>query len=100
MSLHRRALLGATFAAPAIRAAQGQTVARFPDRPVRFVVAYAAGGAADNQNRLVAQALAEAWGKPVVVENRPGGNTLIATEAVMRAPADGHTLLSVSLPFG
>ena len=100
MSLHRRALLGAIVATPAIRAAQGQTAAHFPDRPVRFVVAYAAGGAADNQNRLVAQALAEAWGRPVVVENRPGGNTLIATEAVMRAPADGHTLLSVSLPFG
>lgn len=100
MSLHRRTLLGAIAAAPAFHAAHGQTAARFPERQLRFVVAYAAGGAADNQNRLVAQKLSEAWGKPVVVENKPGGNTLIATETVMRAPADGHTLLSVSLPFG
>ncbi|MDB5371933.1 MAG: Tripartite-type tricarboxylate transporter, receptor component TctC [Belnapia sp.] len=100
MSLQRRALLGAIAATPALQAARGQTAARFPERPVRFVVAYAAGGAADNQNRLVAQKLSESWGKPVVVENKPGGNTLIATETVMRAPADGHTLLSVSLPFG
>ena len=72
---------------------------RFPERPVRIVVAYSAGGAADSQARLVAQHLSEMWNTPTVVENRPGGNTLIATQAVQRSAPDGHTMLSVSLPF-
>ncbi|GGC65434.1 MFS transporter [Siccirubricoccus deserti] len=106
MVIKRRALLGGLAGAPALglnqasaQPAASDSAGRFPDRPVRFVVAYAAGGAADNQNRLAAQKLTEIWGKQVIVENKPGGNTLIATETVMRAPADGHTLLSVSLPF-
>ncbi len=85
---------------PAIGLAQpGSTASRFPDRPVRIVVAYSAGGAADTQARLAAQHLSALWGHPVVVENRPGGNTLIATQAVQRSAPDGHSLLSVSLPF-
>ncbi len=105
MSIRRRIMLGGLVAIPAVKrvAAQGtqgrDALARFPERPVRIVVAYTAGGAADSQARLAGQKLSELWGKPVVVENKPGGNTLIATEAVQRAPADGHTMLSVSLPF-
>ena len=101
MQLGRRSLvLGglAAAASPALAQAPG-AAGRFPERPVRIVVAYSAGGAADRQARLAGQHLGELWGKPVVVENRPGGNTLIATEAVQRAAADGHTMLSVSLPF-
>ncbi len=85
---------------PAVGFAQpAPNAPRFPDRPVRIVVAYSAGGAADSQARLAAQHLSAIWGQPVVVENRPGGNTLIATQAVQRSAPDGHSLLSVSLPF-
>ncbi len=113
MQLRRRDLLAAALAAtaaPALAQPSGaqpsgahspgaEAAARFPERPVRIVVAYSAGGAADSQARLAAQHLGALWNKPVVVENRAGGNTLIATEAVQRAAPDGHTLLSVSLPF-
>jgi tripartite-type tricarboxylate transporter receptor subunit TctC len=104
MPTQRRHLLAGITAAALARPALAQpagaeAAARFPDRPVRIVVAYSAGGAADTSARIAAQHLSALWDKPVVVENRPGGNTLIATEAVQRAPADGHTMLSVSLPF-
>lgn len=95
MMTTRRSVLGGVLAAPAVARAQS----RYPDRPVRIVVAYAAGGAADTSARLVAQRLTEKWGSPVVVENRPGGNTLIATQSVQRAPADGYSFLMVSLNF-
>lgn len=65
----------------------------FPTRPARLVVPYAPGGSTDVLARLLAQGLATALGQPVVVENRAGGNTIIATEMVARSPADGHTLL-------
>src|SRR5258708_5509175 len=68
----------------------------FPDRPVRIVVPYAPGGGNDALARVLAQKLEEQWGKPVVVENRSGGNTMIATEYVGRQPADGYTILIVT----
>ncbi len=71
----------------------------FPDRPVRIVVPYAPGGGNDALARVLAQKLEEQWGKPVVVENRSGGNTLIATEYVGRQPADGYTILMVTTVF-
>ena len=95
MTTTRRLMIGGALAAPWAARAQS----RFPERPVRIVVAYAAGGAADTSARLVAQRLTEKWGSPVVVENRPGGNTLIATQSVQRAPADGYSFLLVSLSF-
>ncbi|WP_236033941.1 tripartite tricarboxylate transporter substrate binding protein [Belnapia mucosa] len=88
----------AAYATPGL-AQSSSAASRFPERPVRIVVAYSAGGAADSQARLAAQHLSEMWNTPVVVENRPGGNTLIATQAVQRSAPDGHTMLSVSLPF-
>jgi tripartite-type tricarboxylate transporter receptor subunit TctC len=65
---------------------------------VRIVVGFAAGGAFDIIARLIGQWLSERLGQPFVIENRPGGGGNIATEAVVRAPADGYTLLLVGLP--
>lgn len=67
--------------------------ADYPERPVRIVVPLAAGGANDTVARIVAQKLTESLGKPVVVDNRPGGATNIGTEIVAQSRADGHTLL-------
>lgn len=71
----------------------------WPTKPVRIVVAYPPGGATDLQARLVAAKLKDRWGVPVVVENKPGGNTVIATETVAKAAADGHTVLLTAMPF-
>jgi len=80
-------------AAPAVaRGAQAQT---FPARPLRLVVGFPAGGPNDILGRLIAQWLAPRLGQSVEVENQPGSSGNIATAAVVRAPADGHTLLLV-----
>ncbi|HEY9278894.1 MAG TPA: tripartite tricarboxylate transporter substrate binding protein [Eoetvoesiella sp.] len=71
----------------------------YPSRPIRMIVPYSAGGNTDALARLIAQRLSETIGQPVIVDNRPGGNTLIGTEAVARAPADGYTLLLTTLTF-
>jgi tripartite-type tricarboxylate transporter receptor subunit TctC len=86
--------LGACAAAlPATtRIAGAQT---YPSRPIRIVVGVTAGSAQDILSRLIGQWLSERLGQPVLVENRPGAATNHATEAVVRAPADGYTLLSV-----
>jgi tripartite-type tricarboxylate transporter receptor subunit TctC len=68
----------------------------YPTRPVRIIVGFAAAGAGDILARLMGQWLSERLGQPFVVENRPGAGTNIATEAVVRAPADGYTLLMAS----
>src|SRR5436309_12042173 len=65
----------------------------YPSRPVRPIIGYTPGGSADLTARLMGQWLSERLGQPFVIENRPGGGTNIATEAVVRAPADGYTLL-------
>jgi tripartite-type tricarboxylate transporter receptor subunit TctC len=68
----------------------------WPQRPVKLLVPFAAGGNIDIMGRLAAQRLSDALGQQVIVENRVGGNGTIATEAVARAPADGYTLLWAS----
>src|SRR5215475_6318444 len=68
----------------------------YPTRPVRLLVGDAAGGAPDTIARLIGPWLSERLGQPVVVDNRPGAGTTIATEAVVRAFPDGHTLLTMS----
>jgi tripartite-type tricarboxylate transporter receptor subunit TctC len=69
----------------------------YPARPVRIIVGFAAGGAPDIAARLVAQWLSERLGQQFIIENRVGAGSNIATEAVLDAPADGYTLLLVSL---
>ncbi len=68
----------------------------YPTRPVRLIVGFTPAGATDILARLIGQWLSERLGQPFVVENRPGAGSNIGTEAVVRAPADGHTLLLVA----
>jgi tripartite-type tricarboxylate transporter receptor subunit TctC len=94
MKLPRRRflqLVGGAAALPgALRIAWAQT---YPSRPVRIVVGFTPGGAFDIAARLIGQWLSERFNQPFIVENRPGASTNIATEAVVRSPADGYTLL-------
>jgi len=97
MKLPRRRFLrlaAATAAFPAL-----STIARaqgYPTRPLHMIIGYPPGGSADMTARLMAQWLSERLGQTVVIESRPGGGTNIATEAVVRAPPDGYTLLLVA----
>jgi len=72
----------------------------FPARPVRYVMPLPAGGETDVFGRVLAKQLSETWGYQVVVENRPGGSTIIATDLVAKSPPDGYTLLHAITPFG
>jgi tripartite-type tricarboxylate transporter receptor subunit TctC len=97
MKLPRRQFLqlaaGATVLPAVSRSAKAQA---YPARNVRLIIGYPPGGSADITARLTAQWLSERLGQPVIVENRPGAATNLATEAVVRAPADGYTLLLVA----
>src|SRR5258708_5091192 len=68
----------------------------YPSRPVRIVVGFPPGGVTDLYARLIAQWLSERFSQPFVIENRPGAANNIATETVVRAPADGYTLLMLN----
>jgi tripartite-type tricarboxylate transporter receptor subunit TctC len=76
------------------RVTRGET---YPTRPARLIVGFPPGGAADITARLIGQWLSDRLGQPFVIENRPGAGTNIGTEAVAKAPADGYTLLLVSV---
>ena len=97
MALSRRRVLelatGAFAFAGIWRSARAQT---YPTRPVRIIVGFPAGGPSDITARLIAQWLSEHLGQEFVVENRPGAASNIATEAALRAPPDGYTLLLVT----
>src|SRR6202171_2735985 len=99
MNLVRRRFLhlaGAAIAASAVSVvAWSQT---YPVRPIHMVVGFAAGGGADIMARLIGQALSEKLGQQIVVDNRPGAGTNIATEVVVKAAPDGYTLLLANSP--
>jgi tripartite-type tricarboxylate transporter receptor subunit TctC len=93
MRLPRRVLLCTLTALFCGSAAQAQT---FPDKPVRILVPYTAGGPADVLVRALGDKLSQMWNQPVLVDNRPGANEMIAAEAVAKSPGDGYTLLVAS----
>lgn len=94
--IHRRHLLaGAPAAALLPGAARAQ--AAFPQQTVRYIVPFPPGGLTDIMARLVGAKLAEIWGKPVVIENRPGGSAQIGADAAAKSPPDGHTLLAITM---
>src|SRR5436305_5848691 len=71
----------------------------YPSKPIRIVVPYPPGGFNDTLGRTLAAKFQEAWNQPAVVENKPGGNTLIGADYVAKSPPDGYTLLVVAFPF-
>lgn len=73
--------------------------AHFPSRNITYIVPFPAGGVADILARIYTPALADALGKPIVIENRPGASTSLATNSVMRAPPDGYTIMQVDMSY-
>jgi tripartite-type tricarboxylate transporter receptor subunit TctC len=91
VQVNRRSLIGSALAVPFIgRMASAQA---WPARPIRFIVAFAAGGAADTVARTFGAKLSEMLGQSIVVENRTGGNALVAANATLQSPPDGYTFL-------
>ena len=78
-------------------AASGQA---YPYKPIRFIVGYGAGGAADVATRLIAPRVAETLGQSVVVDNRPGAGSIIATALVAQSRPDGYTIMMANVSFG
>lgn len=68
----------------------------FPHKPLRIIVPYPPGGAVDPLARTIGQKLTEAWGQPVVIDNKPGAGTVIGTQLLAKSPADGHTIIFAS----
>ena len=89
----RRTLIAALGSTLLLGATLAQAQDKFPSKAVRFVIPTAPGGNLDLLARLVADKMSQSWGQPVIVEPRPGANTILATTAVARSPADGYTAL-------
>jgi tripartite-type tricarboxylate transporter receptor subunit TctC len=94
-ALARHLILGAClgFLAFGPPASAQEDPARYPSRPIRIVVGFTPGGGNDILARIVGQKLSESFGQPVVIDNRPGGGAIVATEYVAKAAPDGYTLL-------
>jgi tripartite-type tricarboxylate transporter receptor subunit TctC len=88
------AMIGLPLATGSVHAQQN-----YPAKSIRFIVPFPPGGANDIAARILAQPLSKALGQNVIVDNRPGGSTIIGTEIVARGPADGHTLLAAGFLF-
>jgi tripartite-type tricarboxylate transporter receptor subunit TctC len=89
-------LLAALIAALAMDAAYAQT---YPDKPMRMIAPFSAGAGSDLLSRLIARKLQELWGQSMVVENRPGGGTIIGVAVAAKSPPDGYTLVMVTPSF-
>jgi tripartite-type tricarboxylate transporter receptor subunit TctC len=98
VKLPRRQFLNLAAAAAALTAPRVAAALDFPARPVHLLIGFNAGGTPDVIARLLGQSLSERMGQNFIVENRPGAGGDIATEAVLRAPADGYTLLLLGSP--
>ena len=99
MTLHRRTFLHLAAGAAALPATSRLARAQaYPSRPVRIIVGFPPGGATDIQARLMGQWLSDRLGEQFIIENRPGASGNIGTEAVVRSPADGYTLLQIVTP--
>jgi tripartite-type tricarboxylate transporter receptor subunit TctC len=95
--LHARAFAAFCFAAAvSMPSAFAADAADYPSQPMKIIVGFSAGSTTDILARTLSAKLLEAWGKPVVVENRPGAGGVVAAQALLSAPADGHTLMVVS----
>lgn len=97
--MHRRTFLNATLSIPLALTCMRAQAQPFPSQPVRWVVPYPPGGSTDTVARTLASQMAPTLGQPVIVENKPGAGSNIGTESVIRAPADGHTLLLAVPPL-
>jgi tripartite-type tricarboxylate transporter receptor subunit TctC len=97
MNTRRRILAALLAAAVAPTAAVAQD--NYPNRPIRIIVPFAPGGITDVMARLLGKVVGDELGQTVIVENRPGGGTLIGTEAGVRSKPDGYTILMVSAPI-
>ena len=91
-----RALAAGVLAAMAAPSIAQEPAQQYPSRPIKIIVPLTPGAGVDNGARLLADKLREAWGQAVVVENRPGASTILGTNFVAKAPADGYTLLFVA----
>lgn len=97
--MNRRSTLASLLALAAAPAAGLRAQEAFPSRPIRIIVPFAPGGITDIMARVLAKPVSESVGQSVVVENRPGGGTVIGTEAGVRSKPDGYTVLMVSAPI-
>src|SRR5665647_1203371 len=86
--------LAGLFAVGVLMAFPGSAAAQqvYPSKPIRFIVPFPPGGSTDPVARLIGQKLTESWGQQVIADNRPGGNTIIGTEALAKSAPDGYTM--------